>query len=203
MYFHWIQDIGKHIKRPKDHKHLSRGCGKRSIIVNRWSWRPSWTPSWILKNAQGWGQFTRQILFMWCRKLQNQVRKNYISQVRVCSPGCLTMTAPWQKQSTIDHHLSALLQIMAWCRQATRHHLEQCWKDFRYHMVLLPLRVCYLRKCGFRFNCFYNTSLIEELVMDSWMYTLITNYTYIRVFKLIVHRYRYLQSIWYALACIY
>ena len=27
------------------------------------------------KNAQWWAQFTRQILLMWCLKLQNQMRK--------------------------------------------------------------------------------------------------------------------------------
>ena len=72
--FHWIQHQGKHIKRPKDHQNLSEDCRMRSIFVNPWSWRPSWTPSWILQNAQGWAQFTRQILFMWCLELQNKVR---------------------------------------------------------------------------------------------------------------------------------
>ena len=63
------------MKRPKDHQNLSRGCRKRSNIVNPWRWRPSWTPFWILQNAQWLTQFTRQIVFIWCLKFQNQVRK--------------------------------------------------------------------------------------------------------------------------------
>ena len=70
--FPWNPGPGKTYKRPKDYQNMSRGCWMRSILVNPWSWRPSWTSSWILKNAQGWAQFTRHILFMWCLKPQNQ-----------------------------------------------------------------------------------------------------------------------------------
>ena len=60
----------ENMQKTKDHKHLSMGCGKRSIIVNPWSWRPSWKPFWILKNTQGWALFIRQIYVhvMWSHR---------------------------------------------------------------------------------------------------------------------------------------
>ena len=44
------------------------------LVITRHD-RPPWRPSWILKNAQGYTQFTRQIMFMGYLGHQNQSRK--------------------------------------------------------------------------------------------------------------------------------
>ena len=33
----------------------------------------------------------------------------------------------WIPQNSIDDNKSTLVQVMAWCRQATSHYLSQCW----------------------------------------------------------------------------
>ena len=42
----------------------------------------------------------------------------------------------WMSMYLTDHK-SALVQVMAWFRQATSHYLNQCWPDLCHHMVSL------------------------------------------------------------------
>ena len=35
--------------------------------------------------------------------------------------------APWRLSLNLTDDKSTLVQVMAWCRQATRHYLNQCW----------------------------------------------------------------------------
>ena len=39
------------------------------------------------------------------------------------------------------HEKSTLIQVMAWCRQTTSHHLKQCWPRFvsPYGIIITPL----------------------------------------------------------------
>ena len=116
--FHWwVTPDASYLKYHHDicffcfQMYFQRVCGKRSIIVNPWNLRPSWMSSWILKHAQGWTQFTRQILFMWCIKLQNQVR-NTLYQT---GQGMLTLIFPgvYPVPSMFDHCLFiALLRVI-------------------------------------------------------------------------------------------
>ena len=40
---------------------------------------------------------------------------------------------PWD----LTEDKSTLVQVMAWCRQATSHYLSQCWPDPCHHMASL------------------------------------------------------------------
>ena len=96
MHFHRIQDLGKQKTRSKDHKNLSRGCGMRFIIVNIWCWWLSRTSSWLVKTF--YGELNSPDRFCLCNILGCRIRwetkeNNYIRQVRVCSPGCVTKTS--------------------------------------------------------------------------------------------------------------
>ena len=50
----------------------------------------------------------------------------------------------WVPRNTFDDK-SALVQVMAWCHQATSHYLGQCWPKLCHHMVSLGHNelICY------------------------------------------------------------
>ena len=66
----------------------------------------------------------------------------------------------------LTNHKSRLVQVMAWCRQATRHYLGQCWPSF-------------LSPCGFTGPQYVNTSLEHTLDNITWTINALTDITYV------------------------
>ena len=60
---------------------------------------------------------------------------NFISNIDIlCIP--FEITLPWMPKDLADDE-SILVQVMAWCRQATSHYLSQCDHDLCHHMASL------------------------------------------------------------------
>ena len=62
------------------------------------------------------------------------VNFKFISTINILSIFC-EIAIRWMPQHLTDHK-STLIQVMAWCRQATSHYLSQCW-----HRSMLPYDV--------------------------------------------------------------
>ena len=60
-----------------------------------------------------------------------------ISMINIWSTFC-EIAIRWIPQYLSDHKLT-LVQVMAWCRQATSHYLSQCWPRSCRHMTSLGL----------------------------------------------------------------
>ena len=84
---------------------------KQNIVVIDWSslqinftWSDAWT-------------WTKYIL-LWCFKI-------FILMIHILSNSC-EIGLSFVTKNPIDDK-STLVQVMAWCRQATSHYLSQCW----------------------------------------------------------------------------
>ena len=64
-----------------------------------------------------------------------------ISMINILSISC-EITLRWMPQN-FTYDQSTLAQVMAWCRQATRHYLSQCWPTSRPQWVFF-LSIIYL-----------------------------------------------------------
>ena len=79
----------------------------------------------------------------------------------------------WMSLYLIDDK-SKLVQVMAWCRQATSHYLSQCWPRSLRHMVSLghneligPLRT-YFIETGMKIQWFSCTKINFKMPSAKW-----------------------------------
>ena len=88
--------------------HLMRFCGLHLRAVSQWMLK-------LLFNSLALGRFDYSL------KLIDLL----ISTINILSIFC-EIAIMWMPQHLTDHQ-STLVQVMAWCRQATSHYLSQCW----------------------------------------------------------------------------
>ena len=86
----------------------------------------------------------------------------------------LIETAPWVSRSpqssvwlTVTEDQSKLVQVMAWCRQATSHCLSQCWpRSLLLYGVTRPQWVNMISYISF--GAFFDLRLNKRLNKQSW-----------------------------------
>ena len=73
----------------------------------------------------------------------------------------------WMPPNLTDDKSTFLVQVMAWCRQATSHYLSQCWpRSMSPNGVTRPQWV----KCNKRFPCFYVQNFIKKIKYVWYIY---------------------------------
>ena len=77
-----------------------------------------------------------------------------ISRRDIFSISCETALR-WMQQHLTDDE-STLVQVMAWCRQATSHYLSQCWPRSLHHTVPLGLNEL------IKLVCLFPSSLLTQ-----------------------------------------
>ena len=87
-------------------------------------------PSWhMAENIPELGQYHTCALDTWCRQyILTKILEKIFFKLILVTDGCDFSTEIALRWTSLDlSDNSTLVQIMAWCRQATRHYLNQCW----------------------------------------------------------------------------
>ena len=89
-----------------------------SIVVNGSSYEDTsrWWVGWIGVNT---------LVFWWCGSDFKNVISEQLLQIKFKKTSC-DIALMWMPENSLDDK-STLVQVMAWCRQATSHYLSQCW----------------------------------------------------------------------------
>ena len=90
----------------------------------------------------------------WELRLQSLVIFKLVSRINILSISCDT-ALKWMPHE-LTNYLLTLVQVMAWCRQATSHYLNQCWLTYMTphsvtrpqwitHVCIKKIKLCYRR----------------------------------------------------------
>ena len=107
-------------------------------------------------------------------------QSTYMSQIQFLNASC-EIAPRWMPQNTFDGK-SMLLQVTAWCCQATNHYLSQCWTRFMslLYMVSLGHNEWIIQRAGFCLPWWrpsmndlhslyiYQCEIISNVAQDLW-----------------------------------